>query len=112
MSSNDLPLRVTVQPVPFDATEGEKGRPQVNPRLYLTLANTERLQRQGWTEKQIRRRAFAKLRKMLGLEPETVIAKATDGDYFMVKTRALDSNLVVVVTPDPSVREEQTATAA
>ena len=112
MSNTDLPLRITVQPVPFDHAEGEKGRPQVNPRLYLTLANTERLQRQGWSEKQIRRRAFAKLRKMLGLSPETVIAKAPEGDFFMVKTRDLDSNLVVVVTPDPSVRAESVPAAA
>jgi hypothetical protein len=99
MTNKDIELRVTLQPVPFDLAEGERGRPQVNPRVYLSLVNTERLKREGWTEKQLRRRAFAQLRQMLGLPQDTVIVRSQEGDYFMVKSKALDTNLVVTVTP-------------
>lgn len=98
-SNKNVELRVTLQPVPFDAADGERGRPQVNPRIYLSLVNVERLKRQGWTEKQLRRRAFAQVRTILGLTPDTVIAKSPEGDFFMAKTKQLDTNLVVTVTP-------------
>lgn len=108
-SAKDIALRVTLQPVPFDASQGERGRPQVNPRIYLSLVNVERLKRQGWSEKQLRRRAFAQIRDMLGLSHDTVIAKAPEGDYFMVKSSALDTNLIVTVIPK---YEPETARAA
>lgn len=110
-TAKNVELRVTLAPVPFEPVEGERGRPQVNPRIYLNLVGVERLKRQGWTEKQLRRRAFAQVRTMLGLSHDTVIAKATEGDFFMVKTKALDTNLVVTVTPK-LVPASETAQAA
>lgn len=91
-------VRVTVSEVGFETRSGEAGRPQGNARIYLSMVGCDRLHREGVTEKQIRRAAFAQLRSMRGLSPKTVIARHEHG-YFMVKSRELKTNLVVTVTP-------------
>lgn len=91
-------LNITLNPVPFTANDG-RGRPQTNPRLYLSLVGCEALKREGWTEKQLRRRAFAQARALLGLPKDVVIAESVDGSYYMVKSTSLKTNVVVIATP-------------
>lgn len=93
-----MDLRVTVSQVGVESRAGEAGRPQTNARVYLSLVGCDRLMREGATEKQIRRAAFAQLRGMLGLAPTVVIAGHPHG-YYMVKSREVKTNLVVTVTP-------------
>lgn len=90
-------LNVSVSSVPFEKNT-DRGRPQTNARLYLTMVNTQRLIREGWTEKQLRRQAFAQVRETLGLDKDTVIARSTDGSYFMVKSDRLRANFEVRVS--------------
>ena len=93
-------IKVTVSPVPFGGrVEGLAGRPQTNARVYLSLVGCERLAHEGMTPKRIRRAAFASLRSTLGLSRDTVIVEHPSQGYFMVKSRDLQTNLVVTVTP-------------
>ena len=93
-----MELVVTSSQVAREVRGGEAGRPQANARIYLSLVGCDRLMREGATEKQIRRRAFAALRTQLGLSPQTVIARHEHG-YFMVKSRDLLTDLAVTVRP-------------
>lgn len=93
-----MELRVTVSQVGVETRSGEAGRPQTNSRVYLSLVGCDRLIREGATEKQVRRAAFAQLRGMLGLAPTVVIAGHPHG-YFMVKATEIRTNLVVTVSP-------------
>jgi hypothetical protein len=91
-------LRVVASQLGRETRAGEAGRPQANARIYLSLVGCDRLMREGATEKQIRRVAFAALRTQLGLSPKTVIAGHAHG-YFMVKSREVLTDLHVTVTP-------------
>lgn len=91
-------VRVSVSETGVETRAGEAGRPQTNARVYLSMVGCDRLMREGVTEKQIRRAAFAQLRTMRGLPRTCVIAGHPHG-YFMVKSRDLKTNLVVTVTP-------------
>lgn len=97
MSSNKSVVNVSLSSVPFESTAGQRGRPQTNARLYVSFVNTQRLLREGWTEKQLRREAFVQVRKILGLAEDTVIARSADHSYYMVKHH-LGSNFAVTVT--------------
>jgi hypothetical protein len=91
-------LNVTAAQVARGAHSEGAGRPQANARVYLSLVGCERLMREGATEKQIRRQAFALLRSQLGLSNKTVIARHEHG-YFMVKSREVLTDLAVTVRP-------------
>lgn len=90
-------VNVSLTSVPFEKNEG-RGRPQTNARLYVSMVNTQRLTREGWSEKQLRRRAFAQLREMLGLDADVVIARSEDKSHFMIKSDRLRSNFAITVT--------------
>jgi len=93
-------LTVTAAQVARSAHSEGAGRPQANARVYLSLVGCERLMREGATEKQIRRQAFALLRAQLGLPNTTVIARHEHG-YFMIKSREVLTDLAVTVRPAP-----------
>lgn len=93
-----LNLHVTVRPIGLTLRTGEVGRPQTNSRIYLSLVGCDSLMREGATEKQIRRAAFASLRTTLGLPKTTVIARHTHG-HFVVKSTEIVGNLVLTVSP-------------
>jgi hypothetical protein len=98
MTTGAANVRVSVSQLGLEARPGEAGRPQTNARVYLSLVGCDRLLREGWSEKQIRRAAFAQLRAMLGLPRTTVIAGHEHG-FYMIKSKEIKTNLVVTVTP-------------
>lgn len=99
--TKSIALHVSVSQLGIAPHTGEVGRPQSNPRVYLSTPGCEHLLRQGVTEKQIRRAAFAQLRTMLDLPAKTVIARNEEYGYFMVKSNGIKSNLLVTVMPAP-----------
>lgn len=93
-----LNVRVQMKFSPFDSTYGERGRPQTNARVRLHLEGCADLLASGVSEKQIRRAAFADVRRLLGL-PRTVVFAKSEAGHFVVKTQELGQNLDLTILP-------------
>lgn len=90
-------IRVSFENAPFENRSEERGRPQTNPRVYLRFEGLEALMASGVTEKQIRRAAFSEMRRLLGLDPKTVVVNCVD--HHIVKTVERQTNMMLVIRP-------------
>lgn len=91
-------IRLSFSFTKFDNHSDERGRPQTNPRVTLSFEGLDSLMiDKGVTEKQIRRAAFADMRRLLGLDPKTVVVDCKT--HHIVKTTERQQNIHITVRP-------------